>query len=261
MECLRNVGIGTTTPSVALDIGSKTDGIRIPNGTTAQQPACSSSIAGTMRYNSQTTFMEFCDGTAWNALPKLQSAAPPTTPSGAGYFVLTNTTWTGNLGGRAGADAKCLTELTSTYTNWMGYTDANTRGLLIAAKVKAFICDSSVCNNLTPLSTYYYAVANQPGVGGATFTADSSGLGPGDSTSWAAANRFGGTFSVWLGRNSTSATYWANSVNGNSCTNWSTSSVGAAGRSGATGYTDQQRWYIANSSCDQSFNLICIVSP
>jgi hypothetical protein len=48
---------------------------------------------------------------------------------GTGYFVLTNSTWNGNLGGFSGANAKCLSELTGN-TNWKYYTAANGAGLL-----------------------------------------------------------------------------------------------------------------------------------
>jgi hypothetical protein len=44
-----NVGIGTDTPSVSLDVSSKTDAIRTPIGTTAQRP--SSPGHGMIRYN------------------------------------------------------------------------------------------------------------------------------------------------------------------------------------------------------------------
>ena len=44
-----NVGISTTAPAVSLDVGSKTDAIRIPNGTTAQRPSSPSN--GMIRYN------------------------------------------------------------------------------------------------------------------------------------------------------------------------------------------------------------------
>jgi len=48
-------GIGTTSPAVSLDIGSKTDAIRIPNGTTAQRPTAA---AGQFRYNTTTSQFE-----------------------------------------------------------------------------------------------------------------------------------------------------------------------------------------------------------
>lgn len=61
-----NVGIGTSTPVVSLDLGSKTDAIRLPAGTTAQQP--SSAAAGMIRYNTSNNDVEYYNGTAWTAL-------------------------------------------------------------------------------------------------------------------------------------------------------------------------------------------------
>lgn len=257
------VGIGTTNPVSSLDLSSKTDGINMPRGTTAQQLACGASTAGNMRYNSQTTFMEFCDGSSWNTIPKVQSATPPTTPVGSGYFVLTYTTWTGNLGGIAGANTKCLTELSTTYTNWAGYSDASSRGLLTSTKVKAFLCDGGSCNNLTPLATYYFAAANQPGIGGASFTADGLGLGPNDNAIWSAANRFNGSTLYWTGRgNSGTSTTWPNAnYSNNYCTNWADAAAGVTGRSGSSSATDASRYQQVSMACNNSLPLICIVNP
>jgi hypothetical protein len=58
-----NVGIGTENPGCSLDIGSKTDALRLPNGTTAQRP--SSPTAGMGRFNTSTTRTEFYNGTVW----------------------------------------------------------------------------------------------------------------------------------------------------------------------------------------------------
>lgn len=254
------VGVGTSTPTVSLDMGSNTDGIRMPSGTTAQQITCNSGAAGTMRYNTQTTFMEYCDGSSWNALPKIQPASPPTTPSGGGYFVVTQSTYTGNLGGLAGANAACLTELT-TYTNWAGYADANSRGLLNSSKVKAYLCDNSSCNQGVPLATYAYGAVGFPGVGGGTMTVDSSGYGPNDSTSWAAANRFGSAYLIWTGRYSTSATAWSGAAAGFNCSSWSTAGAGSNGEIGYASNTDKTRWYGGISTCDIPRNLVCFVNP
>lgn len=56
-----NVGIGTTTPNVRLDVNG---GIKI-GSTTA---ACDTTTRGSVRYNSVTTKLEFCNGTSWVAL-------------------------------------------------------------------------------------------------------------------------------------------------------------------------------------------------
>ena len=59
-----NVGIGTTSPSVSLDINN-TDAIQVPAGTTAQRPTAAN---GMLRYNSEDAQFEgYADG-AWGAI-------------------------------------------------------------------------------------------------------------------------------------------------------------------------------------------------
>ena len=53
----------------------------------------------------------------------------PLPTSSDGYFVMSKSTWNGNLGNVSGSDAKCLTDLTAN-TGWRGYTDAAARGIL-----------------------------------------------------------------------------------------------------------------------------------
>lgn len=61
-----NVGIGTRAPGASLDIGSKTDGMIPPQGTTAQRPG--TPVTGTMRYNTTLGRPEYYNGTAWIAI-------------------------------------------------------------------------------------------------------------------------------------------------------------------------------------------------
>lgn len=243
------------------------------SGTWVSQPlylgsttaTCSSGTEGQQRYNATSKAMEYCNGSAWTGLVSVQSTPSPTAPSGSGYFVLTGTTYNGNLGGLPGADSRCLTELATTYTTWNGYTDANSRGLLIAAKVKAFLCNGTVCNNLMPLTNYYFARANSTTAGGAFFTTDSSGLGPQDAANWSAANYFSGTYSVWSNRATTGGTLWSAATAGaattNHCTTWSLAS-GSGGRYGAVSNTTALRWNAgASLTCDNNLSLICFVNP
>jgi hypothetical protein len=57
-----NLGIGTNNPTVSLDLGSRTDAIALPQGTTAQRPSGS---APYIRYNTTNSALEFYNGTDW----------------------------------------------------------------------------------------------------------------------------------------------------------------------------------------------------
>lgn len=57
-----NVGINTNAPGTALDVRT-TDAVKMPSGTTAQRPA--SPLAGTTRFNTDCSCLEYYDGTQW----------------------------------------------------------------------------------------------------------------------------------------------------------------------------------------------------
>ena len=252
-----NVGIGTNAPTVMLDVSG---GVRAGSSTVVSNCGSGPSAGeGTQRYNYTTHFMEYCDGTAWVALPKVQSSVPITTPAGSGYFVLSGTAFAGNtLGTVTTADAKCLTELQTTNTSWMGYATANANGQLVAGKVHALLCDNAVCNSLIPLGKYYFANAADAASGGAYFTADASGQGPGDTAIWSAANYFNSSSLIWSGRAGGSSTTWG-TTNGGNCNNWSenwNSSVVGSLSDSASG-----RWSFTGRSCGEFHQMICFVNP
>ncbi|OGR62855.1 MAG: hypothetical protein A2X31_07015 [Elusimicrobia bacterium GWB2_63_22] len=58
-----NVGIGTTTPQISLDVNG---GIRAGSQTTVT--ICNSLLEGTQRYNYSAHSLEYCDGTGWTSL-------------------------------------------------------------------------------------------------------------------------------------------------------------------------------------------------
>jgi len=61
-----SLGLGTTTPKVSVDFGSKTDALLLQTGTTGQRPATPS--AGMIRYNSTTPAIEAYVSNAWSSL-------------------------------------------------------------------------------------------------------------------------------------------------------------------------------------------------
>ena len=183
---------------------------------------------------------------------ELQPASLP----GSGYFVLTESTYLGDFGGLAAANAACLTELQA--KDWMGKSDASSRGLLVSSKVRAFLCDGSSCQNATASATYAFARAGATNAGGRTFTADASGTGPSDRADWDAQATFRGDYFVWTGRTSTSDSLWAASDT-NHCTGWTTTT--GNGQEGGTNYTNKQRWENGAVACSSSRRLICFVDP
>lgn len=62
VDSVGRFGVGTDAPHLKFDIIG-TDGIHIPNGSTAQRP--SSPVSGDLRMNDDVNVMEYYDGTAW----------------------------------------------------------------------------------------------------------------------------------------------------------------------------------------------------
>jgi len=58
-----NVGLGSTVPTVSVDISEKTDAVALPVGTTAQRP--STAYGGYIRWNSTSSALEVYNGTNW----------------------------------------------------------------------------------------------------------------------------------------------------------------------------------------------------
>jgi hypothetical protein len=223
-------------------------------------------------YNQNSHTWQFCNGTNWIAFGG--DMWQGNKPSGTGYFVMSKSTWTGNLGGSlTAADALCLTELT-TNTGWKGYADANARGILVSGHVHAFLCDAEgyggvnwwgACNIPQDNTTFYFADANNSAHGGNLFTTDSNGVGPNDFANWSATSYFGGTYSYWTNRGPGTATAWATTpaYTGSSCTDvWNSGSGSNNGKVGTTPNTDNTRWLnVFLWACNNTFNLICFVNP
>ncbi len=178
-----------------------------------------------------------------------------TKPMPPGYFVAVNhVNFNGNLGGISGANALCLEQLSK--SSFLGKSSA----AINSTSVKAFLCDSTQCNNLTANSPYYFASTNAPTSGGAFFTSTAAGLGPNDSSGWSAATyfNFSGS-SYWTGRGSGTATLWPATGDTSHCSDW-TSTTGL-GRVGTPGNTTALRWYSSTDSCNNWHELVCVVNP
>jgi hypothetical protein len=77
-----NVGIGTTAPSVSLDLGTKTDAVRLPAGTTAQQPTTPAN--GMIRYNSDNNKLEAYENGTWTNMIGGTASSATSVSAGAG---------------------------------------------------------------------------------------------------------------------------------------------------------------------------------
>lgn len=249
---------GTTEMTLRTD-GILTTDKAIIIGTTV---TCDGTTEGALRYNSTDKKIEFCNGIIWTTFVQTQGAPAPTAPAGSGYFVLSSTAHNGDFGGwPAGADSVCLNDLT-TNTGWQGYAAALANGQLIAGKVRALLCvNPSGCTNLMPVTTYYFANAGDGSAGGAFFTTDVTGRGPGDSANWAAANYFSLSVTYWTNRSSGSNTLWSNSYYNPSCNSWSDSTSLNSSRLGSSSNTNANRWTGTNSTCDNAHYFICAVNP
>jgi hypothetical protein len=243
-----NVGIGTTSPAAKLHVNG--EAIISSTGLT-----CAAGTAGALRY--QSAALELCDGTAW------QNVNTPTT----GYFVLTQTTYNGNLGNVSGANAKCLTELT-TNTNWKGYAKANAQGLLDAAHVFAFLTSSTTANNLFAGTRYTFARVGSSSAGGAYFVTNGTGNGPMDNADWSGAGYFSGSYTFWTQRYTDSGTQWGSGTTYPACNDFtSTSTSYSPARAGISNNWANGRWessyngYGSDAACNATLPLVCFINP
>lgn len=168
-------------------------------------------------------------------------------------FVITNGTYTGSLGGLAGANAQCLTDL-QTY-NFQGKAGAT----LNSSTVRAFLCDSSICQNPLASKTYYFAKSNDMTVGGASFAADASGQGPNNSTSWLLTTTFLSLLNPYTGRGIGTATAWPLTPSGSHCTDWTDGTAGVSGTIGNTNSSTFSRWSGGTVTCNNAKPLLCMV--
>lgn len=234
----------------------------------ADSNTCDSSKAGAVRYMSNK--VSFCDASAWRELvPVGQTANTPIFAAGAGFFVVTNGTWDGNLGGLSGANAKCLTDLTN--NDWMGKSTAQAAGIFIAAKVRAWLCDTGTCNNVTALVPYYFAKSGETATGGATITpGGSSNMGASvgsahnpDGNQWSALNYFNNDYQYWTNRSSSLASASVTPLDtSDACSGFTSNSNAAFATVGRSSTNNNSRWDNgAAVACNNTRHLICLVGP
>ncbi len=256
-----NLGSPTLISGISLDMGSRTDAIRLPVGTTAQRPVCDSTRLGAVRFNTDLDTMEFCTVGNWKTPVRPSPVADPPVPTPTdGYFVLSSTQTAGNIGGILGAHAYCLNDLTT--NDWMGKADAVSRGILTSSNVFALLTSTETNGNLMPATEYYFARAGEPATGGAMFTTDAAGQAPNNNNTWSGVTYFNGAVFYWIGSRGYTSTYFG--LNGcctGYCSNWRSASAGESTDTGNSTANDYRRYSNNGSTCDQPRHLICIVNP
>jgi hypothetical protein len=225
---------------------------------------------GTVMYNADYKVPQFCDGATWWAMKSgggLPSCADGETiimassgwacGSGGGiipgYLVRTDDDYNGNLGGLSGADAICLSEL-QTY-DWKGKSEA---GTLTSGRVKAWLCDSSTCNDFVPDSIYIMAKADSTTTGGEALYVAADGSGPNDGAYWNGGSQLTGA-TYWTGRSSISNFLWGLTPDGDTCSDWSTTS--GEGMRGLSYIGNDGRWSDGILACSNTQELLCMVHP
>ena len=151
-----------------------------------------------------------------------------------------------------------------TANDWLGKTDATTRGLINSTHVKAFLCTYGgdwACSFPNPSTLYYFAVSGAATKGGASFTTTSGSIGPNDSNGWSGATYFDGTKEYWVNHGTAWETQWGYGPTPTQCTQWTSNSSGVSGLIGLSTTTDSGRWNLGSRTCDQTRRLICMVNP
>ena len=197
----------------------------------------------------------------WRTIAHLNGGAPPEIGWSGGYFVLVPNASNANMGGLAGATSLCVNALSSGGV-WRGKTDATQRGIINSSQVRPFLCTTGGCQNGQPNTTYRFAVVGASTAGGATFTTDGSGVGPGDTANWGDLARFGATedgYYIVTGRNTGSNSAWATTAHTNTCGDWTVTSGNA--RYGITFSTGTGRWSQTSMGCNTTWSLACFVDP
>ncbi|WP_413612267.1 beta strand repeat-containing protein [Bdellovibrio sp. HCB-110] len=127
-----NVGIGTSSPTVSLDIGSRKDAVRLPNGTTAEQPA--SPANGMLRYNTTTNFAEVYQNGAWVSLTTSAGGSNVTTNSSGAVTVAAGGT-NQNVTLQASGTGVVTSSSVMTLTGGQASTASNNGALVVSGGV------------------------------------------------------------------------------------------------------------------------------
>ena len=103
-----SVGLGTTTPKASVDFSAKTDGLILQTASAAAGAVCASSLTGAVRYNSNLTIVEFCNGSTWSRVVASACDNIATAPSfGSVANLAVSTLTSSNIALVTGLDSGC----------------------------------------------------------------------------------------------------------------------------------------------------------
>lgn len=148
------VGIATTAPriGVSLDLGTNTNSMLLPVGTTTQEPT---GIAGMLRYNSTLSLMEGYINGVWSNLIS-GSNGTPTCGTGCSSITAGSTDSRGSMTSGASVSAITLNfSATLPYTPVCVISDSNTTATADISTVSTSVLTVSLASALSAVKIYY----------------------------------------------------------------------------------------------------------
>jgi hypothetical protein len=265
-------GIGTHIPAVSLDVGSNTDAIDVPSGTTAQRPSSPSN--GMIRYNTTLNLLESYANGSWTNVAQAFIASGGTVVSSGGYkyhtftssgtFTVTSGTTSvdflvvaggggggsrhGGGGGAGGYQTGSYTAVAGNYTVTIGAGGVgavkDTTGAANGGNSSVF-GTTSTGGGLGP----GYTITTNPGNGGSGGGAANKGSGSFTGGSGTAGQGNDGGDVTSGGAN------WAAAGGGGATTagGGSTGGTGVSGGNGGTGSNSVSTWATATSTGDSGY--------
>jgi len=141
-----DVGIGTTSPIVSLDMSHQTDALALPIGTSGTRPTGANLTNGEIRYNSTTPAVEAYVNGAWTSLGIGAGTVNSGTQYQLGYYATTGTAISGTSSITTDASGDLTVSGTITPSQTGGIVGTNTNNKAQAGSVGEYIFANCVAN-------------------------------------------------------------------------------------------------------------------
>ena len=122
------VGIGTTAPATSLDLSANTDGLKLQTASAAANSSCSSTLKGSIRYNSNINQIEFCTGSTWQFLAASTGTGCTAPTGGFSFTNVSNATVSTIHNNGAITPTGCSTSLAVTVSGASGSPQVSING-------------------------------------------------------------------------------------------------------------------------------------